>query len=157
MIAFASERFILQRVLDDKELQRQLGDVRLEQIRAGHALAISLDELRAARVLARRPSATSRRSAIAPNGHQVVDRRSQLARRSAAAAARSASCPRRFRSSSFDEHGVCRYCRTWKPIQPKGERGAARRGRAVPQQGRQPRRDRRVLAAAAIRRTACTT
>ncbi len=42
-------------------------------------------------------------------------------------------------------------------IAPKGARRAARRGRALPLEGRQPGRDRRVLAAGATRPTACTT
>src|SRR6185436_3170293 len=45
VIAFASERFILQRVLEDKDLSKRLGDCHIEQIRAGHALAVRLDTL----------------------------------------------------------------------------------------------------------------
>ena len=45
VLAFASERFILQRVLDDSALGDRLGDCQLEQIRAGHAVAIDLDTM----------------------------------------------------------------------------------------------------------------
>jgi hypothetical protein len=42
-LAFASERFILKRLLDDQALERWVGPLELAQIRAGNALAIHLD------------------------------------------------------------------------------------------------------------------
>src|SRR5262249_54104458 len=45
VFAFASERFILHRLLEHKHLERRLGPCRLEQIRAGQALAVDLLDL----------------------------------------------------------------------------------------------------------------
>ena len=116
--AFASERFILQRVLADRDLGKRLGDCRIEQIRAGHAVAIQLSDLhRHAFDL----SATGGDgSALAPNGHtiEIVDHSPRSDR-----LVRCTKCilPSTYPFVEFDEHGVCRYCRTWKQIQPKGE------------------------------------
>lgn len=118
VIAFASERFILQRVLDDKQAS-QLGECRIEQIRAGHALAVRLSDLqRHAFSLA--DSRPEERPMFAPNGHHVaiIDHSSHAER-----LRRCSKCilPETYPFIDFDEHGVCRYCRTWKKIQPKGE------------------------------------
>ena len=118
VIAFASERFILQRVLADREIGKRLGDCRIEQIRAGHALAIRLADLqRHAFVLS---ASGSDGSALAPNGHvvSIVDHSSRAER-----LRRCTRCilPETYPFVDFDEHGVCHYCRTWKKIQPKGE------------------------------------
>jgi asparagine synthetase B (glutamine-hydrolysing) len=118
VIAFASERFILQRVLDDKELSGKLGGVRLEQIRAGHALAVSLDGLQR-RAFSLAPDRDEPPFGESPNGHHVsiVDHSSHADR-----LRRCTKCilPETFPFVGFDEHGVCAYCREWKSIQPKG-------------------------------------
>jgi len=69
VIAFASERFILQRVLAERELGKRLGDGRVEQIRAGHALAVRLADLQ--RHAFELSASGSDGSALAPNGHVV--------------------------------------------------------------------------------------
>jgi glucosamine 6-phosphate synthetase-like amidotransferase/phosphosugar isomerase protein len=46
VMAFASERFILQRVLEDERLTRAIGPHHLEQLKAGHAVAVHLGDLR---------------------------------------------------------------------------------------------------------------
>ena len=118
VIAFASERFILQRVLEQKELSSRLGDVRVEQVRAGHALAIHLHEMRRhAFALA---SADSEHGFVdRPNGHtvEIVDHSSRVDR-----LRRCTRCilPETVPHVNFDAEGVCSFCRNWKPIQPKG-------------------------------------
>ncbi len=117
ILAFASERFILQRVLDDKGLSARLGDCRLEQIRAGHALAIDLHGMtRHAFELA----GTGGDGTLKPNGHTVaiVDHSSRTDR-----LRRCTKCvlPETYPYVDFDADGVCRYCRTWKRIEVKGE------------------------------------
>ena len=117
-LAFASERFILQRVLEDKEISRKLGDCRLEQIRAGHALAIQLHGLKR-RAFSLAPDRDEAPLASSPNGHHVtiVDHSSRVDRLK-----RCTKCilPETYPFMAFDEHGVCRYCRNWKTIRPKG-------------------------------------
>jgi asparagine synthetase B (glutamine-hydrolysing) len=124
VIAFASERFILQRVLDDREVSRALGDCRIEQVRAGHALAIELKTLRR-RAFSLAPEANEPPLSASPNGHHVsiVDMSSRADR-----LRRCTKCvlPETYPFVDFDEHGVCSYCRTWKPIQVKGEEALLR-------------------------------
>ncbi|MDB4959115.1 MAG: putative lipopolysaccharide biosynthesis protein [Myxococcales bacterium] len=118
VIAFASERFILQRVLEEKQLSAKLGTCRLEQIRAGHALAIQLEGLKR-RAFSLAPANDERPFGDAPNGHhvEIVDYSSHVDRLK-----RCTKCilPSTFPYVAFDENGVCAYCRTWKTIQPKG-------------------------------------
>jgi glutamine---fructose-6-phosphate transaminase (isomerizing) len=120
VLAFASERFILQRVLDDPKLGPALGDdVQLEQVRAGHALAITLGTLQR-RAFSLAPDREEAPLASSPNGHhvEIVDRSSRADRLQ-----RCTKCilPSTYPFVDFDEHGVCYYCRSWKPIQVKGE------------------------------------
>jgi len=118
VLAFASERFILQRVLEQKDLSPRLGDVRIEQVRAGHALAIHLHDMRR-HAFALAPSDGEAPFGDMPNGHtiEIVDHSSRVDR-----LRRCTRCilPETFPYVSFDEAGVCAYCRTWKPIQVKG-------------------------------------
>ncbi|HEU0036500.1 MAG TPA: hypothetical protein VFQ53_38070 [Kofleriaceae bacterium] len=121
VIAFASERFILQRVLEDSELSKQLGDVHIEQIRAGHALAVHLSDLRRhAFALAPDRDEPPIDNDFVPNGHnvQIVDQSSRHDRLK-----RCTKCilPETYPFVGFDEHGVCHFCRTWKKITVKGE------------------------------------
>lgn len=115
VVAFASERFILQRVIDEK----QLGDLQLEQVRAGHALAVDLRTLQR-RSFSLAPDRTEPPLRDAPNGHHVsiVDHSPRIDRLK-----RCTKCilPETYPFVDFDEHGVCRYCRTWKPIKVRGE------------------------------------
>jgi asparagine synthetase B (glutamine-hydrolysing) len=116
VIAFASERFILQRVLDDKALSARLGECRIEQIRAGHALAVGLRDLHRTSFSLSSGEPTT----LAPNGHHVsiVDHSPRTK-----SLKRCTKCilPETYPYVDFDEHGVCRYCRTWKKIEPRGE------------------------------------
>jgi glucosamine--fructose-6-phosphate aminotransferase (isomerizing) len=136
VMLFASERFILQRVIEDKAVSARLGDVRLErrsredqddqqervaleQIRAGYGLAVSLDGRdRRAFTLTASPGGDD--APIAPNGHtiEIVDHSSRVDR-----LRRCTRCilPETYPFIGFDEHGVCRYCRNWRRIRPKGE------------------------------------
>ncbi|MEJ7598259.1 MAG: hypothetical protein WKG01_10145 [Kofleriaceae bacterium] len=113
VLCFASERFILQRVIDDKQLGR---DYRLEQIKAGDAVAVRLHDLDRKTFSL---TGTDGAGPVAPNGHHVsiVDHSSHVDRLK-----RCSRCilPETYPFVAFDTEGVCAYCRTWKPIQPKG-------------------------------------
>jgi hypothetical protein len=117
VLAFASERFILQRLMGDRELAKRLGDCRIEQIRANTALAIRLDTMQ--RHAFELSASGGDGSALAPNGHTVaiVDRSSR-----ADQLQRCTKCilPATYPFVDFDSDGVCRYCRTWRKIQPSG-------------------------------------
>ncbi len=118
VIAFASERFILQRVLADADLSKQLGDCHIAQVHAGTALAIDLKTLE--RHAFELSPTGGDGSALAPNGHttQIIDRSSHADRLQ-----RCTKCilPSTYPFVEFDSNGVCHYCRTWKKIKPKGE------------------------------------
>lgn len=124
VLAFASERFILQRVLDDEGLAKQLGECQIEQIRAGHALAVHLHGMRrhsfALAPDRDEPPLGESPEGFVPNGHNVaiVDQSPRPDRLK-----RCTKCilPETYPFVDFDEQGVCRYCRTWKRIAPKGE------------------------------------
>jgi glutamine---fructose-6-phosphate transaminase (isomerizing) len=121
VIAFASERFILQRLLEDPELGPRLGAPALEQVRAGHAIAVQLSDLRR-----RAFSLTPERAEVplgpqfTPNGHNVsiIDHSPRPDR-----LRRCTRCilPETYPFVDFDAAGVCHYCRTWKKIAVKGE------------------------------------
>ncbi|HEU4729860.1 MAG TPA: hypothetical protein VFT22_18315 [Kofleriaceae bacterium] len=118
VLAFASERFILQRILEDRKLSSQLGDCRLEQIRAGHGLVVHLSDMR--RQAFSLSDTTGLGGGWAPNGHsiEIIDHSSRAERLK-----RCTKCtlPETYPFVEFDAQGVCRYCRNWKKIQPKGE------------------------------------
>jgi glutamine---fructose-6-phosphate transaminase (isomerizing) len=118
VFAFASERFILQRVLEQKDLSARLGDCRIEQVRAGHALAVKLGTMKR-RAFSLAPEAKEPPFSSEPNGHHVIitDFSSRVDRLK-----RCTRCilPETFPYVSFDADGVCLYCRTWKPIEVKG-------------------------------------
>jgi asparagine synthetase B (glutamine-hydrolysing) len=118
VIAFASERFILQRMIEDKELGKRLGDCHIEQVRAGHGLIVQLADLK--RHSFSFTDEDPKAPTFAPNGHTVsiVDRTSR-----ADTLQRCTKCilPATYPFVDFDAQGVCHYCRTWKKIAPKGE------------------------------------
>ncbi|HEX2690431.1 MAG TPA: hypothetical protein VHN14_27640, partial [Kofleriaceae bacterium] len=119
LVMFASERFILQRVIGDKAVNARLGDLRLEQIRAGHGLAVAFDG-HSHQEFTLAGGASADQPTIAPNGHavEIIDHSSRTDR-----LRRCTRCilPETYPFMEFDEHGVCRYCRNWKTIRPKGE------------------------------------
>jgi glutamine---fructose-6-phosphate transaminase (isomerizing) len=119
---FASERFILQRVIEDKSVSARLGDAAIAQLAAGHALAIALDgHDRLPFALA--PGAPAAATLAPPDARthppiEILDHTPRADR-----LRRCARCvlPETYPFIGFDEHGVCRYCRGWKTIQPRGE------------------------------------
>ncbi len=133
-IAFASERFILQRLVESEQLERRFGELTLEQIRAGHALAIhlatqtSLPESSVAFSLVRGDGAKlngayKQLSAESGSRAKVIDltRRASTLRR-----CKQCILPETYPFVDFDAAGVCRYCRGWRKIAVKGPEALAR-------------------------------
>jgi asparagine synthetase B (glutamine-hydrolysing) len=120
--AFASERFILASLVDQLDLERTVGALRIEQLPAFRALLVSLRDL------------SFQNFACVPKGSErdqrvVVHERSKpapivLHTRSPGDLKRCTKCllPETYPFVKFDTAGVCSYCRRWKRIQPKGRR-----------------------------------
>jgi glucosamine--fructose-6-phosphate aminotransferase (isomerizing) len=125
-LAFASERFILQRLERELDLGKRLGAVRIEPIPAFEGRIVSLRDLsvQAIPIVPANGRAAAapelpRRAAPAP----IVDHTKTPAK-----LRRCTRCilPESYPFMEFDEHGVCTYCRRWRPIQPKGEEALRR-------------------------------
>jgi glutamine---fructose-6-phosphate transaminase (isomerizing) len=130
-LMFASERFILQRVVEERladgAAKDALGELVIEQVRAGHGLLVPLAAAQGARphsfALTRDDPATESAPAPPRQHITVVDhtvRADQLRR------CTKCVLPETFPYVNFDQDGVCAYCRTWKPITPKGEEALLR-------------------------------
>ncbi len=120
--AFASERFILQSLVDRLDLERTVGPVVIEQLHAFRAMLVSMRDLRRTEF-----ACVSRDGA--PPEHVTVHPRSTPLRivlhsKSARDLKRCTKCllPETYPFVKFDEQGVCAYCRRWKTIKPKGRR-----------------------------------
>ncbi len=126
-LAFASERFILQRLVESESLERHFGALTLEQVRAGRALAVHLDPAADAQSIvpfdlargdgAKLNGAYAAHNAAGESHANVVD----LTRR--ASSLRRCKCcilPETYPFIDFDAAGVCRYCRNWRKIAVKG-------------------------------------
>lgn len=121
VVAFASERFILQRVLEDEELTRALGPHHLEQLKAGNGVAVHLSDLRSYNFsLAPEVEEAALNGAygLKPERISIVDNSSRSDR-----LRRCVKCilPETYPYVDYDAEGVCAFCRTWKKIEPKGE------------------------------------
>ncbi|HTF89934.1 MAG TPA: hypothetical protein VK843_16080 [Planctomycetota bacterium] len=126
-LAFASERFILRRLVESEGLEQRFGKLTLEQIRAGHALAVHLDPTAGTPAIVHfdlaRGDGAKLNGAFRPQtgpgqSHaKVVD----LTRR-ASSLRRCVRCilPETYPFMDFDAAGVCRYCRNWRKISFKG-------------------------------------
>lgn len=122
VFAFASERFILQRLC--KEMPDMFIAASVDQVKAGTGCLVALSDLRA------EPFELVQTSP--QQSEQPVVRRPRVEWVDRAAAPkdlqRCARCilPESYPFVDFDEHGVCHYCRTWKKITPKGEEALLR-------------------------------
>ncbi len=119
-LAFASERFILQRLLESAGVQDTLGVCAIEQIRAGNGLVVDLANV----------EMHSFNSLGGPVG-DAPERKLELATKKIAIVEHTKSgkdlrrckkciLPETYPFMDFDAHGVCRYCRNWKTIAVKG-------------------------------------
>jgi hypothetical protein len=125
-VVFASERFILQRLLDAAGVEDHVGKCTIEQIRAGNGVLVNLESLRF-------QSFNSLGSPVrdAPSGASdslvkridIVDHT-----KSGKHLRRCKRCilPETYPFMDFDADGVCRYCRNWRKIEVKGEEALLR-------------------------------
>jgi glutamine---fructose-6-phosphate transaminase (isomerizing) len=130
VVAFASERFILQRVLEDEALTKAIGPHHLEQLKAGTAVAVHLSDLKPypfslAPETEEPPIDRLFGDAyrLKPQRLSIVDHSSRTDRLQ-----RCIKCilPETYPYVDFDSEGVCAFCRTWKKIAPKGEEALLR-------------------------------
>jgi len=120
VLAFASERFILQRLVDSEGFTARVGPCELRQIQAGTALAVSLSDLELhAFSLSVEAPAGALNGRLAPDGTHVaiIDHtpRAERLRR-----CKQCILPETYPFMDFDAQGICRYCRNWRKIVPKG-------------------------------------
>lgn len=117
VVVFASERFILQKLLDE----RSVSGGAIEQLTAGTGMIVGLADLsRQAFPLVGPLTASAPRpsSPPAPRGRiEIVDHSSD-----ARALRRCVRCilPETYPFVGLDHEGVCHFCRTWKRIEPRG-------------------------------------
>jgi glucosamine--fructose-6-phosphate aminotransferase (isomerizing) len=115
VIVFASERFILQKMLDE----RSVSGGTIEQLPAGEGMIVQLSDL------ARHTFSLS--SEATPPGAPPASTHGRLRivnhSSNAASLRRCTRCilPESYPFVSFDKDGVCFYCRTWKKIEVTGE------------------------------------
>jgi glucosamine--fructose-6-phosphate aminotransferase (isomerizing) len=123
-MVFASERFILQRLLAEARVEEHVGACKIEQLRAGNGMLIDLGNVSVrsfnslgAPVADHAPSAPG---AASESGARVeiVDHTT-----TAKSLRRCKQCilPETYPFMNFDAEGVCQYCRRWKTIAVKGE------------------------------------
>ncbi|HVS19549.1 MAG TPA: hypothetical protein VMT18_13165, partial [Planctomycetota bacterium] len=128
-LAFASERYILQRLAQSADFAATVGEFTLEQLKAGHGLLVSLEDaalhgfngfgpLAAAAPRDASEPAAGMRLAPKPTRFEIVDHT-----KTAADMQRCTRCilPSSYPFMDFDAGGVCSYCRNWRKITVKGE------------------------------------
>ncbi len=128
VFAFASERFILQRLCE--EMPEMFEVESIDQVKAGTGCLIALRDLQAeAFDLAPRYAAPSEPAAQTEHGFAKRPRVEWVDRAKVQKELRRCvRCilPESYPYVDFDEQGVCHYCRTWKKITPKGEEALLR-------------------------------
>ncbi len=120
-IVFASERFILQRLLEEADVEQHVGKCSIEQLRAGNGVLVDLDSvgLQSFNSLGSPVKDAPAPAPRAPSQRvEIVDHT-----KSAKSLKRCKKCilPETYPFMNFDAEGGCQYCRRWKTIAVKGE------------------------------------
>lgn len=120
-IVFASERFILQRLLEEADVEQHVGKCSIEQLCAGNGMLVDLQSV----------GMQSFNSLGSPVKEAPTPSRSESAERveivdhtkTSKSLRRCKKCilPETYPFMKFDAEGVCQYCRRWKKIEVKGE------------------------------------
>jgi hypothetical protein len=121
LFVFASERFILAELVRSQHLERALGACEIRQVQAGRALLIGLADL-ARQEFACVPRASGDERPALALASRARPLELALVRRTPGDLRRCTRCllPESYPFVEFDAAGVCRYCREWRPIQPRG-------------------------------------
>jgi asparagine synthetase B (glutamine-hydrolysing) len=122
-LAFASERFILQRLLEEAHVEEHVGKCSIEQLSAGNGVLVDLHTVGThafnslGKPVAPAPASAPRESAPRERV-EIVDHT-----KSTKSLKRCKKCilPETYPFMKFDAEGVCQYCRRWKTIAVKGE------------------------------------
>jgi glucosamine--fructose-6-phosphate aminotransferase (isomerizing) len=140
-VAFASERFILQRLVESPRFTEVVGPCEIQQVRAGNGLLVALSDLKresfnslGSSVSAAAPAAESKVPATPKepgrNGHAPSARRVGIVdhTRGVHDLRRCTRCilTETYPFVEFDAQGVCSYCRNWRKIEVKGEEALLR-------------------------------
>lgn len=121
-LAFASERFILQRLLEEAHVEEHVGKCSIEQLSAGNGVLVDLHTVgthafnslgKPVAAAASAPRESAQRERV-----EIVDHT-----KSTKSLKRCKKCilPETYPFMKFDAEGVCQYCRRWKTIAVKGE------------------------------------
>lgn len=121
-LAFASERFILQSLVDQLDLRSRFGPLQVRQLPAFRAALVSLRDLSV-----REFACVAKEGEEAPRVQETRRGRPMevvLHTRTPESLKRCTRCllPETYPFVEYDESGVCRYCRHWRKIAPKGRR-----------------------------------
>jgi glutamine---fructose-6-phosphate transaminase (isomerizing) len=126
-LVFASERFILQRLLETSGIEERVGRCEIDQVRAGNGLLVDLRSLgyesfNSLGAPVQEPPAP-RSAPEPPRKLEIVDhtKTGKNLRR-----CKRCILPETYPFMDFDADGVCRYCRDWKRIEVKGEEALRR-------------------------------
>lgn len=120
LFVFASERFILQRVLEQSEVLATFGACRIEQLKAGEAQVLRLSDLEPHGFSLAPGAQQPPLNGFVP-AHARVEIVDHTARADRLKRCKRCILPETYPFMGFDQDGVCWYCRTWKKVEPFGE------------------------------------
>lgn len=120
VLVFASERFILQRVLEQTALVAAFGPCKIEQIKAGDAVVVRFADL-ARHTFALAPEQQAPPLDGFSPRHPKVEIVDHAPRADRLRRCTRCILPESYPFIDLDRDGVCQYCRTWKRIEVKGE------------------------------------
>lgn len=117
--AFASERFILQTLVEQAQLEQTIGRVQIVQLPAFRGMVVSLRDL-STQLFTLQPQAGAKSTVALHKREKPLAIKNHL--RTPDQLRRCTKCvlPESYPFMRFDENGVCSYCRRWRPISVKG-------------------------------------
>ncbi len=120
-LAFASERFILQTLAERLGLEAKFGGITIRQVPAFRAMLVSLRDLSVQEFASVPQSAAESSTSVTP-ARRSTKLPIVLHTKRLSSLKRCTKCllPETYPFVDFDASGVCRYCRHWRRIQPKG-------------------------------------